>query len=244
MPACRASVPARGRARARRARVSGIRIATLSRSPCLLRRGGVLKWTWRRPSPPSNAVARIEMSQIAEPPVATPPADGRTASADDAHELIELDVTGMSCGSCAARVQAALGSAPGVAHAVGQLRDGARERRGRRGRRGPAAAGRGGRAHRLRRVARSARARARRRRRWPSWRPARSEERADWLRRMLVAGAAGGRGRGAHLLRAARRHRTLDRRGADRADPVLVRAAVPARRLGHGRGRARPTWTR
>ncbi|HSZ14275.1 MAG TPA: heavy metal translocating P-type ATPase [Solirubrobacteraceae bacterium] len=57
------------------------------------------------------------MSQIAEPPVATQPAEGRAGPVDGAHELIELDVTGMSCGSCAARVQAALCSAPGVEHA-------------------------------------------------------------------------------------------------------------------------------
>ncbi len=36
----------------------------------------------------------------------------------DEHHLIELDVTGMTCGSCVARVQSALGSAPGVSEAT------------------------------------------------------------------------------------------------------------------------------
>ncbi len=50
------------------------------------------------------------MSQIAESPVVDSPA------AD--HDVIELDVTGMSCGSCVARVQGALGAAPGVTEAT------------------------------------------------------------------------------------------------------------------------------
>ena len=50
-------------------------------------------------------------SQIAEPPVAA-------ESSDDRHDVIELDVTGMSCGSCVARVQRALSAAPGVAEAT------------------------------------------------------------------------------------------------------------------------------
>jgi cation-transporting ATPase V len=52
----------------------------------------------------------MSTSQIAKPPVAAEPADE--------HEVIELDVTGMSCGSCAARVQGALGAEPGVADAT------------------------------------------------------------------------------------------------------------------------------
>jgi copper chaperone CopZ len=49
----------------------------------------------------------MSTSQIAKPPVA--------AESVDEREQIELDVTGMSCGSCAARVQSALAAAPGVA---------------------------------------------------------------------------------------------------------------------------------
>ncbi len=56
------------------------------------------------------------MSQIAEPPPATAPPDGG-AQLVDGHTVIELDIGGMTCGSCAARVQKALGSAPGVAQA-------------------------------------------------------------------------------------------------------------------------------
>jgi cation-transporting ATPase V len=52
----------------------------------------------------------MSTSQIAKPPVAAEPVDER--------ERIELDVTGMSCGSCAARVQSALAAAPGVAGAT------------------------------------------------------------------------------------------------------------------------------
>ena len=50
-------------------------------------------------------------SQIAEPPAAAESLDGH-------HELIELDVSGMSCASCAARVRGALNAAPGVAEAT------------------------------------------------------------------------------------------------------------------------------
>ncbi len=53
----------------------------------------------------------MNTSQIAEPPIAAESSDGR-------HDVIELDVTGMSCGSCAARVQGALGTAAGVADAT------------------------------------------------------------------------------------------------------------------------------
>jgi cation-transporting ATPase V len=56
------------------------------------------------------------MSQIAEPPPATaPPGGGAQLAAG--HAVVELDVSGMTCGSCAARVQKALSSAPGVAQA-------------------------------------------------------------------------------------------------------------------------------
>jgi cation-transporting ATPase V len=51
-------------------------------------------------------------SPIAEPASLTPDAS------EDRHGVIELDVTGMSCGSCAARVQDALATAPGVAAAT------------------------------------------------------------------------------------------------------------------------------
>ncbi len=52
----------------------------------------------------------MSTSQIAKPPVVAEPTEAR--------EVIELDVTGMSCGSCAARVQGALAAAPGVAEAT------------------------------------------------------------------------------------------------------------------------------
>src|SRR5208282_975482 len=60
---------------------------------------------------PELEPARMNTSQIAEPPTAAESPDGRD-------EVIELDVTGMSCGSCVARVQGALGAAPGVAEAT------------------------------------------------------------------------------------------------------------------------------
>jgi cation-transporting ATPase V/Cu+-exporting ATPase len=53
----------------------------------------------------------MSTSQTAEPPVAA-------ESSDDSRDVIELDVTGMSCGSCVARVQNALSAAPGVAEAT------------------------------------------------------------------------------------------------------------------------------
>ncbi len=53
----------------------------------------------------------MNTSQTAEPTV-------DTESSDGPHEVIELDVTGMSCGSCVARVQGALGAAPGVTEAT------------------------------------------------------------------------------------------------------------------------------
>jgi cation-transporting ATPase V len=51
------------------------------------------------------------MSQIAEAPVVTKPSTGR-------HEVMELDVSGMTCGSCAARVQRTLARQPGVTEAL------------------------------------------------------------------------------------------------------------------------------
>jgi cation-transporting ATPase V len=53
----------------------------------------------------------MNTTQIAEPPVLAEPSDAR-------HDTIELDVTGMTCGSCVARVQSALSGAPGVAEAA------------------------------------------------------------------------------------------------------------------------------
>jgi cation-transporting ATPase V/Cu+-exporting ATPase len=52
----------------------------------------------------------MSTSQIAEPNIVTEPVGGR--------ETIELDVSGMSCGSCAARVQRALDDQPGVSEAL------------------------------------------------------------------------------------------------------------------------------
>jgi copper-transporting P-type ATPase V len=52
----------------------------------------------------------MSTSQIAEPNALTVPVGG--------HETIELAVSGMSCGSCAARVQRALDEAPGVSEAL------------------------------------------------------------------------------------------------------------------------------
>ncbi len=53
----------------------------------------------------------MSTSQIAEPTVVAEPAPAARP------ETIELDVSGMSCGSCAARVQRALGGEPGVGEA-------------------------------------------------------------------------------------------------------------------------------
>jgi copper-transporting P-type ATPase V len=50
-------------------------------------------------------------SQIAEPPV-------DRASTHDRREVVELDVSGMTCGSCAARVQRKLSRQPGVSEAL------------------------------------------------------------------------------------------------------------------------------
>jgi cation-transporting ATPase V len=54
-------------------------------------------------------------NQVAEPAVEREPDNGRPDNGR--HHTIELDVTGMTCGSCVARVQSALGAAPGVADA-------------------------------------------------------------------------------------------------------------------------------
>ncbi len=53
----------------------------------------------------------MSTSQIAEPTVHAEPSDGR-------HEVVELDVSGMTCGSCAARVQRTLSRQPGVSDAL------------------------------------------------------------------------------------------------------------------------------
>jgi cation-transporting ATPase V len=50
-------------------------------------------------------------TKTAEPTVAAESSDGR-------HEVMELDVSGMTCGSCAARVQRALARQPGVTDAL------------------------------------------------------------------------------------------------------------------------------
>jgi copper-transporting P-type ATPase V len=55
----------------------------------------------------------MSTSQIAEPTVVA-----AAESPDGHHDTIELDVSGMSCGSCAARVQRALSSQPGVSEAL------------------------------------------------------------------------------------------------------------------------------
>ena len=48
----------------------------------------------------------------------------RVSTTAAARAVYELDVTGMSCGSCAARLQGALGSEPGVADALVNLATG------------------------------------------------------------------------------------------------------------------------
>src|SRR5271170_4113477 len=53
----------------------------------------------------------MSTSQIAEPTVAA-------GSSDGLREVVELEVSGMTCGSCAARVQRALGRQPGVSEAL------------------------------------------------------------------------------------------------------------------------------
>ncbi len=56
----------------------------------------------------------MSTTDITKPtPVADPGADGLSE-----HELYELEVTGMTCGSCAARVQRALSKQPGVSDAL------------------------------------------------------------------------------------------------------------------------------
>ncbi len=53
----------------------------------------------------------MSTSQIAEPTVAA-------GSSDGLREVVEIEVSGMTCGSCAARVQRALGRQPGVSEAL------------------------------------------------------------------------------------------------------------------------------
>jgi cation-transporting ATPase V len=53
----------------------------------------------------------MSTSQIAEPSLAAEPSDG-------GHEVMEFDVAGMTCGSCAARVQRTLARQPGVTEAL------------------------------------------------------------------------------------------------------------------------------
>jgi len=53
----------------------------------------------------------MSTSQTAEPSVAVRPPDGRA-------DTLEMDVAGMTCGSCAARVQRALANQPGVSDAI------------------------------------------------------------------------------------------------------------------------------
>ena len=54
----------------------------------------------------------MSTSQTAEPSVSA------AESSDGRRDTIELDVSGMTCGSCAARVQRALGEQPGVSEAL------------------------------------------------------------------------------------------------------------------------------
>src|SRR6202167_2175588 len=62
--------------------------------------------------PPSRSgVPSMTPNQVAEPPADTARANGR-------HAVVELDVAGMSCGSCAPRLQHALGQQPGVSEAL------------------------------------------------------------------------------------------------------------------------------
>jgi cation-transporting ATPase V len=56
----------------------------------------------------------MSTSQIAEPSSSVSAAE----SSDGRHDTIELDVSGMTCGSCAARVQRVLGEEPGVSEAL------------------------------------------------------------------------------------------------------------------------------
>jgi cation-transporting ATPase V/Cu+-exporting ATPase len=53
----------------------------------------------------------MSTSQIAEPTIAAEPSSGR-------HAVMEFDVSGMTCGSCAARVQRTLSRQPGVSEAL------------------------------------------------------------------------------------------------------------------------------
>jgi copper-transporting P-type ATPase V len=53
----------------------------------------------------------MSTTEIAEPTVAAEPSRGR-------HEAVELDISGMTCGSCATRVQRTLSRQPGVSEAL------------------------------------------------------------------------------------------------------------------------------
>jgi cation-transporting ATPase V/Cu+-exporting ATPase len=55
----------------------------------------------------------MSTTQIAESPPTVP-----VGISDGSHEVVELDISGMTCGSCAARVQRALGQQPGVSEAL------------------------------------------------------------------------------------------------------------------------------
>ncbi len=146
---------------------------------------------------------------------------------------MRLAVSGMTCGSCSARVQRVLARQPGVSDAIVNLATGQASVR--------VGARRGGRAgtRRCRRADRLRRRGRRRRRGLAGARCARARRRGRPRKARLAAAhrrrrAADDRDRGAHLHQTARRDGALDRRPARRSGPVLVRAAVPARRVATG----------
>ena len=173
----------------------------------------------------------MSTSQIAEPTVAAEPSNGR-------HEVMELDVSGMTCGSCAARVQRALCAPARRQRGARQLRHRARDRRARAGRARRRAA-------RRRRASAPATARRRSRPARPS-RRARSRRSSSARRASRPVWCGGSRSRCRSRWRSRcsptpQPHDPTARwivGGARGAGAVLVRAAVPALGVG-ARARAR-----
>ena len=70
---------------------------------------------------PARTTEKAELRGGDAPRDGSPAADGAAADTPAALELVELDVSGMTCASCVSRVQRALGREPGVAEAIVNL---------------------------------------------------------------------------------------------------------------------------
>jgi len=70
---------------------------------------------------PARTTEKAELRGGDAPRDGAPAADGAAADTPAALELVELDVSGMTCASCVSRVQRALGREPGVAEAIVNL---------------------------------------------------------------------------------------------------------------------------